>query len=575
MSLQILLKASINTLRVKLGGIANARKMLADGGYVTEDGTHYTRTVDLTDRDDNNNDSDPEATTTDTSQLELFVIDNVVEVVKAAKAVKVKSTPAVLTSEIDPLEDDEDDWSDLPLEEDTWTEENDDDTSFDDYPDCCEDVASNIADENRATIVTSYLLGSHVDKPVWKALMAHAVEEDAHIVVIAHRYSNPTNIQKSLREEEGASYIDPLVKPYLCWEDHTVNNHTIAASVRINPTTINPLASAKRFCTGHTIIGHSIQTMTVKPTTVRQMPNVLWTTGTVSQIEPSDNLKAKVAQFHYKFGWILVNTDGSSTNIHTTKDGKFTDLNKDWNGESWQEPYYKAVVWGDYHHGTTSPEAKNWAIGITRQLRPDLLVLHDFIDASTVNPHASNYERSLHFDGSLEKELFSCSKELVSLYRSCNASEIGLVVSNHNDMVSRYLNGSKVSDLSRGDQLVLARWLLAGKSPERLVKSWVQEIAEVPLRLLNEATEPDVITLGLHGDVGANGSKGSIAQYFNQSIKCVVGHGHSANILGGANQVGTLTHLRVGYNDRGLSNWINSIATINAYDKVQHHIMFY
>ncbi len=428
---------------------------------------------------------------------------------------------------------------------------------------------------DRPVLVTSYLIGSHVDPKAWTALTAHSKKIDANIVIIAHRYSNPTSLHQSLREEENGKFIDPLVKPYLTWEDFTIYNHNIAASVRINPTTVNPLPAARKFCVGHTVIGHAIQAMDVKATTVLDMPNVLWTTGTISKIDKADNLRATVAQFHYKYGWIVVEPDGSSRNIHMTKAGQFTDLEHEWDGEKWLRASYPVVVWGDYHHGQTSREAKYWAIDLTRRLNAGLLVLHDFIDASTVNPHASGYERSLVFGGSLEVEIYSCVEELKSLYRLVNCLEIGLVVSNHNDMVSRYLNSSKVSDLSKGDQLILARWLLADRKPEQMVKTWLAETNSLPLTILDETVNTGVTNLGLHGDVGSNGSKGSIAQFFSLSFKAVIGHSHSPGMLGGVSQVGTLTNLRLGYNNRGLSDWLNSIVTVNRYNKHQHLIKFF
>jgi hypothetical protein len=75
--------------------------------------------------------------------------------------------------------------------------------------------------------------------------------------------------------------------------------------------------------------------------------------------------------------------------------------------------------------------------------------------------------------------------------------------------------------------------------------------------------------LGLHGDVGANGSRGSHQQYRKLNTKVVVGHYHSPQRKDGALAVGTSTHLRVGYN-LGPSSWLQSHVIIHKNGKAQH-----
>jgi hypothetical protein len=75
--------------------------------------------------------------------------------------------------------------------------------------------------------------------------------------------------------------------------------------------------------------------------------------------------------------------------------------------------------------------------------------------------------------------------------------------------------------------------------------------------------------LGQHGDVGSNGSRGSLQQYRNLNTKIVVGHYHSPGRKDGALAVGTSTKLRVGYNT-GPSSWLQSHVIIHKDGKAQH-----
>ena len=62
------------------------------------------------------------------------------------------------------------------------------------------------------------------------------------------------------------------------------------------------------------------------------------------------------------------------------------------------------------------------------------------------------------------------------------------------------------------------------------------------------------IELGMHGDIGVNGSRGTLQQFARTGRKCVVGHSHVAGIIEGAYQVGVMGALDMGYNE-GQSSW--------------------
>ena len=65
------------------------------------------------------------------------------------------------------------------------------------------------------------------------------------------------------------------------------------------------------------------------------------------------------------------------------------------------------------------------------------------------------------------------------------------------------------------------------------------------------------IESGMHGDIGANGSRGSWQTFSKAVSKANVGHSHSAGIYDGVYYAGTSTKMDMGYNT-GLSSWSNS-----------------
>lgn len=441
-----------------------------------------------------------------------------------------------------------------------------------DYPETTKDVEVPLSFKssiNKTIIVTSYLIGTDVPEHIWLSLTELVVYLEAELVIIAHRYQNPTTLENSIKRIEKAEYIDPKVLPFLAWKDFSVHNHDIRCSVQINCTTLNPLPQLKKIVTSHSIFGHSMQNMKPVPS-MGEKPLVCWTTGTISDIDTARNLKASVAQFHFKFGCIIIEPDCSSRNVHFTKSGLWTDLDAIWDGKTVKcttSGDYKHVIWGDYHHGQTCPEALNYFTMITKRLSPDYLVLHDFIDGMTVNPHATRGEQTLIW-ANLYQEFQSCVYELKRLKKDIEI-DILLVKSNHNDMISRYFKKTAFQDLDFQERRLLKSWLESDYSPEMMLLNEVEGTY-----IADDCYNVGNLRIDNHGDSGINGSKGSLEQFFSNGIIGVTGHSHTPGILGGCVAVGTMTKLRLSYNQKGASSWMNSIASVNRYGKVQSLLMF-
>lgn len=149
-----------------------------------------------------------------------------------------------------------------------------------------------------------------------------------------------------------------------------------------------------------------------------------------------------------------------------------------------------------------------------------------------------------------------------------------IVRSNHDDFLDRWLKDvdwRKESTMKNSMCYMNYAALLLGEDAPNGV---------IPY-LINERY-PDMITLGRsdsykikswevgqHGDIGASGSRGSINQFRRLNTKMIIGHSHSPARKDGVIQVGTTTHLRVGYNI-GPSSWLQSHAIIHLDGKAQN-----
>ena len=76
------------------------------------------------------------------------------------------------------------------------------------------------------------------------------------------------------------------------------------------------------------------------------------------------------------------------------------------------------------------------------------------------------------------------------------------------------------------------------------------------------------VELGMHGDRGPNGARGSARNLRRIGVRSIIGHSHSPEIAEGCYQTGTSTRLRLEYNS-GPSSWLNAHVVLNADGKRQ------
>lgn len=395
-------------------------------------------------------------------------------------------------------------------------------------------------------LISSYISGTSVNSTSFRSMLTHARFLKAAIVIIPQR-------------GKLGSDIDPRVQPYIREESFHTHGHDILCGFQVNPSALYPLSKVKRITKGHSIIGHPTQCLFVKPT-VQGMPSVLWSTGTIShQLDNSCQ------------GWIVLDPDGTSRNIQLAETGEFTDgndvfcLHNEVFGRDSNAFSTLATVWGDVHIEQVDPNALDWAIDLTRGFNSPNLVLHDFFDATSINPHSKAIDRSGH------KLVPDYNKSLSSLgliEQRTRTSSVFLVESNHNDMLDRYFKKTPIEDMEPQEIDLMLKWLQGGRKAESLFSS-------ASIRAINEKEPPVKGTiLGLHGDKGINGAKGSLTSLHQNSIPAIIGHSHTPGMVGNSSQVGCLCKLKMGYNDKGLSSWCHSIVRLDCYGKHQHFIKF-
>ena len=153
--------------------------------------------------------------------------------------------------------------------------------------------------------------------------------------------------------------------------------------------------------------------------------------------------------------------------------------------------------------------------------------------------------------------------------------KFGLVVvpSNHNDWLDKWVRlGQGAKDIKNAFIFNKFRnTLFQEEAPKGLVAKVIDDVFSKTVKTLhrNDSFKVKGYELNNHGDLGANGAKGTSTTFKKLNVKIVSGDKHFAYSLDGAHGVGISTVKNHGYN-RGLSSWVQSHGVINGNGKFQH-----
>lgn len=410
---------------------------------------------------------------------------------------------------------------------------------------------------------------------------------DADIHVIAGRYKNPTSIWSM--EQEVNEFWDDSVLPYLDANRHDIHKYvSILSDIKIQPTASNPMTGMEALSgINSCIFGAPKVQLEMIPVLEGSKPKMMLTTGSISQKNYTDSKSGKVGDFHHTFGFVIVEIKDDNTFFvrQVTADdnsGDFTDLYYSVSdGKVNKIKSISAIVLGDLHYGHHDPAVLNATMELMDKIVPKHVVLHDVFDGDSISHH--QIKNAFVQYGKEHAGTNDLGKEIQVMLDGLQAFEkfenVAIVRSNHDDFLDRWLINEdwKKQPTPKNSRLYM-------KFSEILLSQYEKDVNNVKgviPTLINERF-PNFITLGRsgsykvkgwelgqHGDVGSNGSRGSLIQFKKLNTKIIVGHYHKPERKNGAMSVGTSTHLRVGYN-QGSSSWLQSHVIIHKDGRAQH-----
>ena len=425
-------------------------------------------------------------------------------------------------------------------------------------------------------VVTTAVMGKEVNKPFANALRNFAKRNNALLLVL------PCEDVVSRGKNAQAIEISPDLEDFkVIFKDTYINDNLCLCAIKVSAKQINPLTGLDRLTTQRkaSIIVASPKVFLRYVSNMHyDVPPALMTTGavTVNNYDTDKYMSKRtstLAEGDHSYGAVIVEVEDSRVfhfrQVQASSYNSITDMGMDYLPDGSVQPMDNTVmIMGDSHTGYHDKELHLSVMKAALRAGVDSVFLHDIFNATSVTHHDKGKgitraikSRENKLDLRLECE--AIKNYLIGIILS--GMEAYIVPSNHDNMLLRWLeDGGYVNDpLNYEMGVALAAAAVKGKDPLKYAVEEELEYKENKVHWLREDQSCQVygVEVGVHGDRGANGSRGSL-QIFEKGLgNCVTAHTHSAAIIRNAFCVGTVGVMDQGYN-KGLSSWTRTCCLI-------------
>lgn len=426
-----------------------------------------------------------------------------------------------------------------------------------------------------------------IHEGLWNNVHAYAKEHNADIIIIPGTYLNPNNQYTfdAFKMKREFAWDDRL-SPYLYATEAQLHTHlSMIADTDIVPTAKRPLQGFHSV-TGieSCIIGHPRQHMDIVPTMKNSRRKFMFTTGAITVPNYRIARAGKEASIHHKMGFLFIENlsedDFTARHIHAEEDGSFQDLSyRVENGRVFKcEDPWEAMIFGDTHISKEDECLLNESRRLIDVVGCKRTVWHDLMDGYSINHHqAKDYVEQVI---KAKKGLNRLDTELemnMEFIRKWKNTNMVIIPSNHPDWLDKWVR------LNQGNKdtvnaILFNKFqsiLFEEKAPKGLFAYTIEENFNDEVLCLDRDDSYEVcgIELNNHGDLGANGAKGTPNTFAKLNTPIVSGDKHHPYTFDNAHGVGLSSVLDHVYN-KGLSSWAQSNGIILSNGRFQHLLYF-
>lgn len=439
----------------------------------------------------------------------------------------------------------------------------------------------------RRYIFTSAQNNTHVHGPIWQSLLALAEHYQAEIKISTFTYvrNQQGSEKRGFKKQIEEVWYDNQIEPYVSDGYEKIAEGLVwCGNLNIIPTAKNPLSGLETYTGPDSgIFPHTKIQMQSVPTHKTDPAKFNYTTGSVTKRNYIQKKAGIVAEFHHSYGALLVEVNDKgqwfARQLNADTDGVIHDLNvKAMPTGEVVESEVEAVVWGDIHVACLDKTVKKIAWQdqdcMLDTLKPRYQFMHDILDFESRshhnrrNPHEM-YRIHVQGKGSVLQEVKEVGQFLVDSARPFCQTYV--VNSNHDNHLNQWLREVNwYDDMLNAEFYIEAQREMLRQIREQDYKNmleWsISEAAhlDVPAIFLRQDQSMVIcednsggIEMGMHGDMGPNGSRGSFRSLSKMGRRACIGHSHSAGIYEGIYVSGVSGELDMGYN-AGPGSWSHS-----------------
>ena len=409
-----------------------------------------------------------------------------------------------------------------------------------------------------------------------QTILQFCKENSAKLLVSKCTYKKK-GFENLTSDQAEADWYDMKILPYLMNEQVQLGDFIFYGNFDILPTAVNPLSGVESH-SGELDCAFPHSKLHMRPIATMPLAQAkhVYTTGTVTLRNYVQRKAGQKAELHHVFGGLFVKVRNGKAEVVPIsahdQSGEFSVYNKRYTPKGSKRNSVFAVNFGDIHLEKVTPEYKEQMINVMCDLKPKHVFLHDILDFEARNHHEikDKYQRFRKYKegkDSVEQNVLDVFKWLEEISHIFPEITFHVVPSNHNDAFYKWSNSDQPSiDYTNLRFWHLVNFIMLDNISNQSEGELLPLVADhlnltIPSNVVYHERDESVrffgIEYNLHGDMGANGSRGSPQGLAKLGFKANTGHTHSAGIYNGVYVAGVCCTLDHGYN-KGLSGWSNS-----------------
>lgn len=381
--------------------------------------------------------------------------------------------------------------------------------------------------------------------------------------------------------------LDPVLKDFpIIYNDTFLNDNLMISDINVSAKQIHPISGLHHLCREKSvIIASTKQELEYIPALIGQFPHAIMTTGAITIGDYSTDAfmskrTSKLAEHDHITGAIVVEKESDKIfhfrQLQADKQGRVCDLGVIYKPDfSHEFDENVCAVLGDLHSGEEDYGVLLQEKEVIEDLEIKKVVLHDIGSMRSIahwdrNKTITQAIKYTTDNLSLEKEANNIANTL-KIFEDLD--EIYVVRSNHDKFLHRWIEtGDYAKDpINLYYALDIVKAFLEGKNPfefmikqKTLFKDLKSKRNKFKFLQKNESKTINGAEISLHGDKGANGSKGNDKILNKTFASAVMAHTHSPKIFRGIYTVGTTSKKDLEYIDGGLSTWGHAMCLIHS-----------